>query len=176
MPRFLIAAAATVILSACATQRPICPVDTTTAFDAAITQINTPALRPATEHPSAIRADVGYSITIQNRSSEPLHIRQITLDPPHLIGDYRATQQCFGIGRIGAEVQTVTRGFDRSIEPGGSASFEMWTSQTIPDPSLMAETAKVVTLFVRVDAPNGARSEKLTRKVTFKVASSGRNS
>jgi len=160
------------LLAACGTQRPLCPTDSTADIDATITQINTPVVS-GTSDGSEKPTNVAYAITIQNRTNEPVHIQQIMLAPPHILGGYSAIQQCLGLDRMGADLEVASRGFDRTIAAHQSAAFEMWTRQEVANPNLILETAKAVTMFIRVDSPGGTRSEKLTRKVTFKLAGSG---
>ena len=177
MSRSLFALGAIVVLASCATQHAICPQDTTTDFDVTITQTNAPVARPAatsamTPTPMS-HVLVRYTITVVNRTNEPLRVHDLTLDTPHIVaGGSTGSLQCFGLDTLGAAVATTSRGFNTTIEPRGSADFDMTVRESLT-PSVLAETAKVATLYVGVDSPRGARSEKLTRKVTIKAAQEG---
>lgn len=170
------------LLAACGTQRPLCPTDSTADFDATITQSNVPVVNPATSDTLSKEsgrfdpasqtgfAHVRYTITIANRTDEAMRVHEITLDTPYIVGGGATrAMQCFGLDTVGAGVATTSRGFDTKIEPRNSARFEMTVSEML-SPSVLSETAKVLTLLVGIDSPRGNRSERLTRKVTLKTS------
>ena len=160
------------LLAACGTQQARCPVDSTSNIDATITQVTRPVLFSA----GSRHAPVEYAITIDNRTDEPMRVTAMTLEMPYFIaGGQLASLQCLGLDRLDDDVVAVSQGFDRSIPPRSSAVFNIRTrvmSRQV-DPVFSTDLQDALTLHIRTESAGRTRSERLTRKVTLRVAEKG---
>ena len=162
------------LLAACRTQRVLCPADSTTDIDAAITQVTNPVVH-TWDRPFA--ATVEFAITVTNRTNEPMRVRSITLTPPHSSAQTReALQQCFALERVNADVATVSQGFDRAVAPGASATFTLRTRKGFDQWDPLMDNPTVLAVDIRTESPARTRSDHLTRQVTFGFKQSGKRS
>lgn len=154
------------LLAACGTQTAMCPVDTTSAIDATITQVADPVGFSVGKR----LAPVEFAININNRSGDAVKVTAISLAPPNFVGGgSQAPQQCLGLDRLDNDIRSVTQGFDRTIPAGGSATFDMRSTMqgTQPDdPQLFHSAQNAVTLYIRTESAGRTRSERLTRRIT----------
>lgn len=167
------------LLSACGTQRALCPVDSTTDIDATVTQATNPAVtRPATLGGQVSRATVQFAVTVTNRTNEPMRIRSITLTPPKWYPrmDQTSAQECFGVDRVNENVDTVTQGFDRTVAPGASETFSLRTRKNFNQWDPLMNNPTVLSLEIRTESAARTRSERLTRKVIYNFAQNGNQS
>jgi hypothetical protein len=160
------------LLSACGTQRVLCPADTTSDVDATITQVTNPAVFSQRSF-----ATVEYAITVTNRTSEPMRVRSLTLTSPDWSAGTRETlRQCFGLERLNADVMTVSQGFNRTVAPGGSETFTLRTRKGFDQWDPLLNNPTLLAVDVRTESTARTRSDHLTRKVTLKVPQSGNQS
>lgn len=162
------------LLSACGTQKAVCPVDSTTEIDATISQLTTGPVVVSRQHPFAT---IQYAISVTNRTNEPLRIRSITLTQPRWTAGTRETlQQCFGLDRVNADVATVSQGFDRAVAPGESGTFILRTRKGFDQWDPLMDNPTILALDIRTQSPARTRSEHLTRKVVPNVPQNGNKS
>src|SRR5689334_15960087 len=164
------------LLAACGTQTPLCPVDTTTDIDATITQITNPMVtHPATLGGERSHATIEFAIAVTNRTNEPLRIRSITLTQPKWFprAGENSVQECFGVERINADIATVSQGFDRAVAPGASETFRIRTIKGFDQWDPLMNNPTVLAVDIRTQSPSRTRSERLTRKVVLNVAQGG---
>jgi hypothetical protein len=168
------------LLAACATQTALCPADSTKDIDATITQVTYPSVtRPATlATAGGSRATVQFAITVTNRTNEPMRVRSITLTQPTWFprAGETSAQECFGVDRLNADVATVSQGFDRSVAPGASATFDLRTIKGFNEWDPLMNNPTVLSVDIRTETPSRTRSDRLTRKVVLNVAENGKHS
>ena len=175
MKGVLVFSAALLGFTACASQEPLCPADSTADYDVVIAQITRPDVHlwpvGTEELPRAIPTPtvrfvptsyVEYAVDVINRTSAPVRLKQIRLATPRV--DRRQPQAlCFGVESLPAAIERTSRSVDKVIPAGGRGRVFMKVLEYSGGDS--AASARVVRMRIRLQTGKGTRDEWMSRTV-----------
>jgi hypothetical protein len=126
--------------------------ESTDDFDVQIEQTTTPMVMPGTI-PGPV--DVKYSITVANRTKEPIHLSQVDLR---------------SVGGETPRIDVTTRKFNKTIEPGAKATLEYWATVHVRDATIGAAGPMVIRTQLHLEAGEAKRLESFTRRVNGRLS------
>lgn len=121
--------------------------NSTDDFDVSIYQSESPMAMPSAM-PGPI--DVKYTITVENRTKEPVQLKRVDLQ---------------SVGSEQMRIDVSTRKFDKAVAPGQKVSVDYWATARVVDANVGVKTPLIIRTRLHLWDGNKERQESFTRRV-----------